>query len=371
MKEINLGRILIKNRHRLGITQDDLAAYMGVSKAAVSKWETGTTYPDITLLPKLADYFNISIDKLMGYEPQMTREEIRKIYSQLSKEFISQPIEQVLEHCREITKKYFSCFPLLYQIGSLYVNYGIMAGEKAKIKKIYEDAKELFECVKTGTDDIDLAKQALNMEALCMLSLNRPNDVLNLLGKPDFSMTAPEPLLASAYQQLGKYKEANGILQVAIYYHMIVMMNLFSIYLGLCLDDKERFNETYQKTIHMADIFQLEKLHPSILLSFYLTASQGYMKLGDTEKTLDILEQYAFLATNQIYPLHLHGDNFFDLVDSWLENTLALGDVLPRDSKTIRENILKSVENNEIFLTLHNDPRFQNIIRKLKTITTD
>ena len=32
----------------------------------------------------------------------------------------------------------------------------IMAGEKAKIKKIYEDAKELFERVKTGTDDIDL-----------------------------------------------------------------------------------------------------------------------------------------------------------------------------------------------------------------------
>ena len=50
----------------------------------------------------------------------------------------------------------------------------------------------------------------------------------------------------------------------------------------------------------MADLFQLEKLHPSILLSFYLTASQGYMKLGDTEKTLDILEQYAFLEARYI-----------------------------------------------------------------------
>ncbi len=371
MKEINLGHVLIKNRHRLGITQDDLAAYMGVSKAAVSKWETGTTYPDITLLPKLADYFNISIDKLMGYEPQMTREEIRKIYSQLSKEFVSQPIEQVLEHCRQITQKYFSCFPLLYQIGSLYVNYGVMAGEKEKIKIIYEDAKELFERVKTGTDDIDLAKQALNMEALCMLSLNRPNDVLDLLGQPDFSMTAPEPLLASAYQQLGKYKEAKGILQIGVYYHMIVMMNLFSIYLGLCLDDKERFGETYQKAIHIADTFQLEKLHPSILLSFYFTASQGYMKLGDTEKALDTLEQYTFLATSNIYPLHLHGDKFFDLVDNWLENTLALGDVLPRDSDTIRENILKSIENNKIFLPLQNNPRFQNMVQKLKTIITN
>lgn len=369
MKEINLGHILTENRHKMGITQDDLAVYMGVSKAAVSKWETGTTYPDITLLPKLADYFNISIDKLMGYKPQMTREEIRKIYSQLSKEFISQPIEQVLEHCREITKKYFSCFPLLYQIGNLYVNYGMMAKQKEKIKQILEEARELFERVKTGTDDIDLAKQALNMEALCMLSLGRPNDVLHLLGQPDFSMTAPEPLLASAYQLLGNHKEAKGILQIGIYYHMVVIMNLFSIYLGLCLDNKKRFNEIYQRAIHISDIFQLQKLHPSILLSFYLTASQGYMKLGDTEKAIDVLEQYAFLATSNIYPLHLQGDDFFNLVDNWLENTLALGDVLPRDSKIIRENILKSIENNKVFFSLHDNPRFQSIIQRLRTIT--
>ena len=41
MKEINLGRIRVENRHERGITQDELAVYMGVSKAAVSKWETG------------------------------------------------------------------------------------------------------------------------------------------------------------------------------------------------------------------------------------------------------------------------------------------------------------------------------------------
>ena len=35
MKEINLGHILIENRHKRGITQDELASYIGVSKAAV------------------------------------------------------------------------------------------------------------------------------------------------------------------------------------------------------------------------------------------------------------------------------------------------------------------------------------------------
>lgn len=78
MKEIHLGRILAENRRRKGITQDELAEFVGVSKAAVSKWETESTYPDILLLPRLAAYFDISIDELMGYEPQMDREEIRR-----------------------------------------------------------------------------------------------------------------------------------------------------------------------------------------------------------------------------------------------------------------------------------------------------
>jgi len=43
MKEINIGRVLIKNRHKRGITQDELATHLGVSKGAVSKWETEST----------------------------------------------------------------------------------------------------------------------------------------------------------------------------------------------------------------------------------------------------------------------------------------------------------------------------------------
>lgn len=77
MKEINISAILVSKRKEKGITQDELAAYLGISKAAISKWETGQSYPDITLLPLLAAYFNISIDKLIGYKPQMVKEDIK------------------------------------------------------------------------------------------------------------------------------------------------------------------------------------------------------------------------------------------------------------------------------------------------------
>ena len=49
-------------RKNKGLSQEELADKVGVSRQAVSKWETGTTYPDITLLPQLATYFNISIE---------------------------------------------------------------------------------------------------------------------------------------------------------------------------------------------------------------------------------------------------------------------------------------------------------------------
>lgn len=52
-----------------GIGQQDLAEVLGVSFQSVSKWENGITMPDITLLPSIAEYFDISVDELLGLKP--------------------------------------------------------------------------------------------------------------------------------------------------------------------------------------------------------------------------------------------------------------------------------------------------------------
>ena len=59
----------IKNlRTNRGITQEQLAEHLHISGQAVSKWENGTSTPDITMLPILAEFFGITIDELMDYK---------------------------------------------------------------------------------------------------------------------------------------------------------------------------------------------------------------------------------------------------------------------------------------------------------------
>lgn len=115
MKEINIARTLIDKRKEKGITQEELAKYIGISKASVSKWETGQSYPDITFLPQLATYFNISIDDLMGYEPQMSKEEICKLCNKLASDFTSKPYDDVLNNCRDIIKNIILVFHFYYK----------------------------------------------------------------------------------------------------------------------------------------------------------------------------------------------------------------------------------------------------------------
>lgn len=67
MSNIKINEQILFLRKERGITQEQLSSTLGVSNQAVSKWESGQCCPDITLLPDIAKYFDISVDELLGY----------------------------------------------------------------------------------------------------------------------------------------------------------------------------------------------------------------------------------------------------------------------------------------------------------------
>lgn len=65
MEEMKVGARIAELRAKRNMTQVELAEKLNVSDKAVSKWETGGCYPDVTVFPQLADLFGVSIDYLM------------------------------------------------------------------------------------------------------------------------------------------------------------------------------------------------------------------------------------------------------------------------------------------------------------------
>lgn len=61
---------IYESRKAMGITQEVLAAKLGITPQSVSRWENGQSRPDVDMLPRLAAFFGITVDALFGYQAE-------------------------------------------------------------------------------------------------------------------------------------------------------------------------------------------------------------------------------------------------------------------------------------------------------------
>lgn len=84
--QLDLGNNIRQLRRRDKKTQEALAEALGVTSQAVSRWESGGSYPDMNLIPSIANYFGVSIDELFGYTNDRTKridELVAQIYDMI------------------------------------------------------------------------------------------------------------------------------------------------------------------------------------------------------------------------------------------------------------------------------------------------
>lgn len=82
---IKIGSIIKKLRAEKNITQDILATAIGVTPQAISRWESEVGYPDIELLPALANFFSITTDELLGYKTSEREQELSNIKMEIKR----------------------------------------------------------------------------------------------------------------------------------------------------------------------------------------------------------------------------------------------------------------------------------------------
>ena len=101
---MTIGETIRSLRKARKLTQEQLAEYLNVSSQAVSKWETGLSCPDIETLPKLALFFQVSMDQLFDFDRRKANDEVAALVAQ------SVPLRDTPEAAeafyREALKKY-------------------------------------------------------------------------------------------------------------------------------------------------------------------------------------------------------------------------------------------------------------------------
>jgi len=104
--ELMFAQRLRKYRRERDLTQEQLAAAIDISPQSVSKWERGDGYPDITLLPRIANYFGVSIDFLLGNDALTREEDLQNFFRIIREELPNDADDERLRIGKEYAEKY-------------------------------------------------------------------------------------------------------------------------------------------------------------------------------------------------------------------------------------------------------------------------
>ena len=118
MRTMRIGEQIKNYRKTEGLTQEQVANYLGVSTPAVNKWEKGNTYPDISLLPALARLLKIDMNELFSFREELTEKEIGQFVNELSEVSLDSFTEAFEMASRKI-QEYPHCDLLIYTIATV------------------------------------------------------------------------------------------------------------------------------------------------------------------------------------------------------------------------------------------------------------
>ena len=271
---LNIGENIKRLRRKRKITQEQIADYLSISVASVSKWERNETYPDITNLIPLAHYFNVTLDELLGYDEERTKMEIKDVLDNFHFHW-NKDYQKAVTIITEAYKKY----PNNYDIMHWYM-WTIAGGSADNDKDILLANKELFTniCDKLleGSKNESYRMEAYNMKAKIMHAEGNTNQALELL----------DDIFLNWYQTSNQKKEqlyskdSNDFMEQ-------LTLNIIELS-GLVIDKKIKeiwYNNNYEtntkieKSYELLDYIKLSKDEYNIFLQYSLiTRLTGYLK---------------------------------------------------------------------------------------------
>lgn len=169
---IKLSDNIRKYRKARSLTQQQLADALGVTVGAVYKWEAALSMPDISLLIELADFFDTSVDALLGYE--MKDNKYETVIAQL-KECIYNNDRNGLAEADKALIRYPNSFEIVYNSAQMYYLFGFMPYDERLLRRSIELMERSIVLIGQNTDS-KISELSIYRDMASIYSLLGEND---------------------------------------------------------------------------------------------------------------------------------------------------------------------------------------------------
>lgn len=305
--QIKLGEKIRELRKRDGRKQEELAAALGVTSQAVSRWESNGGYPDIEMLPAIANYFHITIDELFGYDNdrQVKLQSYTDNADQMQKR---KEIEPLVKFLRDAISEFPSEWRLQFRLANALMlmgdqKYGTNVTaydgcdyfrydtEKNAQNEYWKEAISLFEEVlKKDIDDTYHTSGIICLISHYLLMGDYESAERTALSQPPVSISREVLLAIAAIDEKGDEYRGEAILTLMHQLNSVIgssVMTKHSLaYSKLGIEKLLAVARLYESII---DDENYGKFHNDLCL-LYLRCSMVAIRINDTEGALKYFE---------------------------------------------------------------------------------
>lgn len=242
---LKLNENIKKLRKQHGMTQEQLAEAMGVSVGAVSKWESGQSNPELSLVAELADFFGVSVDVLLGYTLKSSSRE--NVISHIRRLNLEKRFDEAPAEIAKALQKYPNCFEIVYHSAILFSNLSLERHDPEAMNR----ALELFErscgLIDQNTDPEISLSTIQNRIAMIYAHREQYDKAIELMRKNNAN-GMNNAWIGYYLANTGKYDEALMVLSESL---VDVVVSLFITVTGIALSLAHRKN--MEEVIAIAD----------------------------------------------------------------------------------------------------------------------
>lgn len=333
------------------MTQEQMAGYLGVTAPAVHKWEKGTSYPDITLLPALARLLDTDLNTLLSFKEELSDQEIAMFLNHLSEVSDTDGVEKAYEEAMEKVREYPSCYPLILNI-ALFLDGAVLMDVKVKEAEQYREECEALYRRALESTDARIQNQARSMLISRYRGRKEYDKAWELLeALPDESPVDKKQVQANLMIDCGKLQEAAKLEEEKL---LMAMTEIHSVLMTLMeIAIKE---ERFEDAEYIADVSRdASKLFDQWEYTSYVAHFQLYSAQKDWVNTLKVLVPMLKSVTKR-----------WDLKKSPLYQHIQTKKVEPEEGSRMKQMLLKMIKEDEDTAFLRERDEFQDAVKEIE-----